>query len=534
MFKVRQKTRVMMGLALLIGILGTRGMGAETKRLETKVNPNIASAIGRLLKRLPQIWSVKREAKKLAAKLSAYEGTVELPDSETIWAWIQELCRTPHRRPGTSEGHQAEEWVADRFREMGLEQVTLDPIPITVWTAKQWSLRVAGKEIPAFFVVNTGFTGPEGVSAALVYVGLGREKDFAPKDVAGKIVVAEVPFPKMPYGALLKLSGAAYAISDPDGSITLSSSQYLNFVRQNFLGGTTAENAPANDVYWQAQRQGAAAICLILRDQPSNSNTHYGPYDGIMKPMPALWIGKQDGIELRESAKAGAEATLALEGGTEPGVMHNVWGILPGRSEEVILVTSHHDSPFQGAVEDGAGTAQVLAQAWAWSRVPKDQRPKTLVFVVDSGHFYGSLGGHTFARDHREIMKRVRILITLEHLGGKEVEEKNGEYAETGRLAFTVMFTSHDPKVIASVRKAFAIHPARMTAAIPYDFFGEAPTSDAAGYVLEAGVPVISWIGCPYYLLDAHDTLDKIERRELKPIAETVSEMVGIYMMRQD
>jgi hypothetical protein len=333
---------------------------------------------------------------------------------------------------------------------------------------------------------------------------------------------------------LLKLSGAAYAISDPDGAITLSSTQYLNFVRQNFLGGTTAETAPAGDVYWQAYRRGAAAVCLILRDQPSNSNTHYGPYDGIMKPLPALWIGKYDGIKLRESAQAGAPATLVLEGGTEPGVMHNVWGVLPGRSEEVILVTSHHDSPFQGAVEDGAGTAQVLAQAWTWARVPREQRPKTLVFVLDSGHFYGSLGAHTFAREHRELMKRVRILITLEHLGGKAVEEKNGEYAETGRLAFTVMFTSPDPTVIAAVMKAFQKKPARMTAAIPYDFFGEAPTSDAAGYVLEAGVPVISWIGCPYYLLDAHDTLDKIEKRELQPIAETVAQLVGIYLTLQN
>jgi hypothetical protein len=250
-----------------------------------------------------------------------------------------------------------------------------------------------------------------------------------------------------------------------------------------------------------------------------------------MKPMPALWIGKYDGIELREAAKAGAGANLVLLGKTEPGVMHNVWGVLPGCSEELILVTSHHDSPFQGAVEDGAGTAQVLAQAWTWAKIPREKRPKTMVFVVDSGHFYGSLGAHSFAREHKELMKRVRILITLEHLAGKQVEEKDGDYVETGRLAFTVMFSSPEPMVVASIIKAFASRPAKNTAAIPYDFFGPAPTSDAAGYVLEAGVPVISWIGCPYYLLDAHDTLDKIDRQELNPVAQTVAELIGIYMM---
>ncbi len=283
-------------------------------------------------------------------------------------------------------------------------------------------------------------------------------------------------------------------------------------------------------MYWQSHRRGAAAICLILRDQPSNSNTHYGPYDGMMKPLPGLWIGKYNGMRLRELAKQGREATFTLDSGTEAGVMHNVWGTLPGMSDEVILVTSHHDSPFEGATEDASGAAQVLAQAWAWSQVPKEQRPKTIVFVVDGGHFYGSLGGHTFAREHKDIMERTRILLTLEHLAAKEVTEWDREYAETGRLAFTVMFTSSQTEVIAGAMKALDRTRPKLTASIPADFFAPAPISDAAGYVLEAGLPVISWIGCPYYLLDAHDTLDKIDRSELKPIAETVTELVKTFM----
>ena len=92
------------------------------------------------------------------------------------------------------------------------------------------------------------------------------------------------------------------------------------------------------------------------------------------------------------------------------------------------------------------------------------------------------------------------------------------------------MFTSHEPTVVAAVMKAFDKTPPKRTASIPSTFFGEAPTSDAAGYVLEAGVPVISWIGCPYYLLDSGDTLDKIEKSELAPIAETTTEIVKVFM----
>ncbi len=498
---------------------------------EKDVSTNIVDALGRVVKRLPEVWRLRKEAESLVHTLPRFGEDLDLPDAGTIYSWIEELCATPHRRPGTAEGHLGETYVADQFRAIGLEDVTLDPVPLSVWDAERWSLSVAGVEIPSFFVLNTAFTSPDGVSAPLVYVGKGRPSDFEEEDVEGKIVVAEVPFPRLPTGALMRLARAAFALSDPHGWIGLESSQYLNYVRQNFLGGAeNAEEAPEMDVYWQAQKRGAVGICLILRDQPSNSNSHYGPYDGIMKPMSGLWIGKHDGKKLRSLARARALATLKLEGTEEPGVMHNIWGTLPGRSEEIVLVTSHHDAPFEGAVEDAAGVAQVLAQAWAWSRVPKEKRPKTLVFIVDAGHFYGSAGAFTFARQHPEIMERTRILLTLEHLAGREVVERDGRYEDTGRLAFTVMFTSPQPEIVAAVQRALHECQPPATAAIPSDFFGPAPTSDALGYVFEAGLPVVSWIGCPYYLLDEHDTLDKVDRTALVPIAETATELVKSFM----
>ncbi|MBI5526784.1 MAG: M28 family peptidase [Deltaproteobacteria bacterium] len=503
----------------------------QAERWESKIRTRTGATLATILRRLPSIWADRRRARRIAKGLPSFEGSVELPDEKTIYSWIEGICQTPHRRPGTPEGHKGEQWVAEKFREIGLENVTLDPIPITVWTPETWSLSVNGKKVPCFYVPNTAFTNPGGLSATLAYVGTGTPADFEKAAVAGKIAVADVTFPRMPTGALMRVMRACYVLSDPDGAVSMRTSQYLNFARQNFIGGCTAETAPDHDVYWQAFKRGAAGVCLILRDQPSNSNTHYGPYDGIMKPIPGLWIGKLDGARLRESARFGAKAVMVLEGASAPGVMRNVWGVLPGQSDETILVTSHHDSPFAGAVEDGAGVAQVQAQARAWSRVPKEKRPRTIVFVVDAGHFYGSQGAHQFARDHKEIMRKARILITLEHLAGKEVREAGEGYEETGRLALTVMFTSPEPSVIATVLKALEKRPARVTAPIPADFFGPAPTSDASGYVLEAGVPVISWIGCPYYLLDQHDTLDKIERSALVPIAGTVAEMVKLQML---
>ena len=157
-------------------------------------------------------------------------------------------------------------------------------------------------------------------------------------------------------------------------------------------------------------------------------------------------------------------------------------------------------------------------------------RPLTVIFVIDAGHFYGSEGGRAFARQHPDIMSRTRLLVTLEHLGGKEVRESGREYAETGRLALSVMFTTPDPQVVALTIRALRSKPARVTAVIPSDLLGPVPTSDALGYLTEVDVPVVSWIGCPYYLLDDKDTLDKVQKDELGPIAETVTELIKSRM----
>jgi hypothetical protein len=501
-------------------------------RFKEEVSTNAAVIMLKAMKRLPGIWAQGRRARRIAETIPDLEVGMELPSNDGIYAWIEGICSTSHRRPGTPEGRRAETWVAEELKKMGIENVTMDPVPITLWSAIRWSLTAGGEEIPSFFIPNTGFTPPDGLTTGLVYVGKGGPAEMERAGVAGKIVVAEVTFPRLPTGLALKTLRSSYFLCDPEHSISLRTSQYLNFVRENFIGGAQdAESAPENDVYWQAQKHGAKGICLILRDQPSGSNSHYGPYDGMMKPMPGLWIGKYEGDRLRGLAKNSAEARLVLVGNSEPGVMHNVWGVLPGASDEVIMITSHHDSPFVGAIEDGSGVAQVLAQAHAWSRVPREKRPRTLVFVVDAGHFYGSEGALAFAREHPEIMRRTSALITLEHLAAKEVEERDREYADTGKTALTVMFTTPDPRMIAVPIKALRKKPVQSTAVVPSDLFAPVPTSDAAGYVLEAGVPVISWIGCPYYLLDEHDTLDKVARSELRPIAETVAEMVKACMV---
>ena len=148
-----------------------------------------------------------------------------------------------------------------------------------------------------------------------------------------------------------------------------------------------------------------------------------------------------------------------------------------------------------------------------------------------------------FVKDHPEIMKKAEFLLTLEHLAAKEVEEgPNGEYIFTGKPATTQMFISDYPQIIAVAMKAMKKKPAKST--IMMSSFGGFLPTDAMGFVfassgispkkefkIENSIPFISWISSVYYLLDEKDTLDKIDKENLKPVAETVTEIVKNLMI---
>ena len=201
---------------------------------------------------------------------------------------------------------------------------------------------------------------------------------------------------------MIKLAKLFY-VSDPSNLIDDTTELILTFVLSNFppqaLGGKRREDS----MYWRAFDRGALGLILILRDYPSNINSHWGPYDGVMKPIPALYVGKYDGVRVRELAQEeNAQCTIILEGFKEASVAHNIWGILPGNSEEMIMISSHHDSAFKGASEDGTGVAMVLAQLRAWSNVPKEERPRSLLFCLSAGHLYGGIGAETFDRKNND------------------------------------------------------------------------------------------------------------------------------------
>jgi hypothetical protein len=376
----------------------------------------------------------------------------------------------------------------------------------------------------------------------MVWAGDGSPEAFdALGSVEGKIVVAECEFSNLPLGLLDLLFLGGYAKSDPEGWINLTTSIPMTFTRSNFPAEYLDDERYDDSVYWKAHDRGAAGLILVMKNHPGDINTHWGPYDGRMRPMPCHWVSSYKGEEIKALAESGAMAEMTITGEVKPGEGHNIYATLPATkpvngklSEEIILVSTHLDSCFKGATEDGTGVAMVLAQAAYWSQVP--EREKNIVFVFTDGHHYRGIGAELFAHHHLEdIMANTIININLEHLAAKGVEDDgSGNLTVTDHGALTTIFINEAPTAIATTQRMLErVQPDR-TLAIHSTLLGNVPPGESGHFHVVAGIDFIHWIGYPFYLLTAEDTLDKVDQTILNPLAHGAIELTATFMMLPD
>lgn len=206
----------------------------------------------------------------------------------------------------------------------------------------------------------------------------------------------------------------------------------------------------------------------------------------------------------------------------EPG-LRNVVGTLPGRKPG-ILVGAHYDTlveppGFVGANNGAAGTAVVIEAARALSRVRRPAGAAEVRFVLFDGEepaaglpeettdFYseGLRGSRAYVARHPD---RTAAMLLLDYVGNRGVRlPREG---------------SSTPALWDRVRAAArAVGAAR--------FFPEgtgATIVDDHTPFLRAGVPAVDFIDWSYPGHDRSDTLDKLSRRSLDAVGETVVEAV--------
>jgi hypothetical protein len=418
--------------------------------------------------------------------------------ADRIFGWIETIVAQGLRRPGYPADRWVEGWAAEQFRALGLQDVRLEPLELPYWEPHRAELRVGDTRF-------TGFPLPHAAGGD-IEAELTTDGDA----LAGRIAVSELDLLRMPQSGFRLLATAAY---DPDNDFD-GLEQVLPF------------GARFREVMDPAIAAGARGFVGLLTGFPWETRDYYVPYDAIARPIPGLWLSGADGRRLLALLQAGVRrGRLTVEVDRHPVTSHNLVGVLPGASDEWVIIASHHDAPWASAVEDASGIALVLAQAEYWAARPAAQRPHNLLFLLTAGHMAEAAGTRAFIERHAELLERTVLQVHLEHAARRCIAA-DGVLVPTDEPEVRWWFTSRIASLEAAVRAAIATHDLRRSLILRPDVFGPMPTTDGA-YFHPAGVPLVHFLTAPMYLFDSCDTLDKIHRPSLEPLTRAVAQIIA-------
>lgn len=445
-----------------------------------------------------------------------------MPGEDRIYGWIADLVSFGNRRTGTVGGMKAAAYMKCQFEALGLEDVHYETAKSWKWEATRSSLSVAGEPIdssptPFTFVTpdqpSMFSTGPDGLDVPIVDIGLGVP---ILRDVKGKIVVFDLKF-LVPTAGLAPLMEFLW---DPGLTILDPSVLTPNPFQ------TTYET-----VIRQVINAGAAGFVGVLADY-FNSNRYYNESYHVQVPIPGVWISPKDGQHLRELMRAAGgtpSAKLVMEGSRTETLGRAVVGVLPGKSMDTIMITSHHDSAWNGAVEDGSGAASVLAQAQYFASKPAETREKTLLFTTMDSHWTGYQVHKAFAQKYiidKQTPYNIVGDVTIEHIGKQGYKDDNGDLQVNDQPEFRGIFENLGPTLKLKMIDGLIKHDLRRTALLQATLLCPTVGIPTDAFSCIAGVPTASLISGPNYLYDEADTLDKIAKDQLVPVAQFFAELV--------
>lgn len=286
------------------------------------------------------------------------------------------------------------EWAAAELREAGIADVKVQPFQqnaeSSFWLPLSWEVRLladpalgAGSQdvvLTSAMPLSPSEIPSGAMTAPLVYVGTASPAVIEHIDVKGKIAVQLI-------------------------------------VPQAHLVFERAAGVPRAQAL---MKKGAVAVFNLIR-LPGNELTR----DFSSCGGPCFNIGGRDGHFLEEVLDRAAtmgvgdkvRAQLTLKAESRTGLKAaNAVAVIPGRSEENIVVNAHYDGWFDGAGDNGDGLAVLLALARHFAK-PGNTPGRTLVFNVSAGHHSPGLNGPSnFVAANAELVKKTVMVINLEHV----------------------------------------------------------------------------------------------------------------------
>lgn len=452
----------------------------------------------------------------------AYQG---MPATGQIYHWIEGMVGFGRRITGTPAGYQGAAYVKCEMEKLGLSDVHYDTVTSWLWELDQGSVSIGGKAVDAYPSAHSFVTPDEpsefstptgGLEAEIVDIGLATPLNTALQDVAGKIVVFDLKFLLPPLG-LAPLSEFFWdpGLTTVEPSLVIGNPYLTNY----------------SEALKAAMDAGAVGFIGVLADYFESNRYNNEFYRRTQVSIPGFWVSPAEGARIRQQLRSGDNrGRIVMKGRRRQVEARTVIGFLEGASKDTIMVQSHLDSVSSGAVEDGSGTAAVLAQAQYFASQPASLRGKTLMFALFDTHFSGYQSHMSFVERYivrRETPYRIVANVTLEHIGRQGIKGPDGRLQVTDQPELRGVLNSLGPTLKLTMINSIIRHDLRRT----FLLSGHALCSTAgmptdASFVCLNGVPTASLIAGPNYLYDDADTLDKVMVEDLVPTTKVFAELI--------
>ncbi|RZK41328.1 MAG: M20/M25/M40 family metallo-hydrolase [Pedobacter sp.] len=291
----------------------------------------------------------------------------EVQSNSNAYANLRDASATiGHRLTGSANGAKAEEYAYNLLKSYGCD-VKYQPFEVESWNRKTIDVKIgsSASQMNTVRAVTLAHSPVDAkVTAEIIDVGNGLEADYQPlaKQVKGKIALIY----------LHVLPGS------PKGTGSLHRSEKTAI----------------------ATKYGAVGVIIINTVKNGVLLTGTASVTGKLIPIPAVCIGLENGMELKEKLKSGKQfSTIEMTNFSGLIKARNVIATFKGTDfpNERIVVGGHLDSwdLATGAIDNGIGSFAVIDMARTFKKLNLSTK-RTVEFVLFMGEEQGLLGSKAY------------------------------------------------------------------------------------------------------------------------------------------
>ncbi len=282
-------------------------------------------------------------------------------DPDRLRKTVEELSSFPSRVPGYPGAAEAAAWVVQSLRDLGYEDVRIEPFTVTVPVEEKSTLELPGGgriRLHALWPnrVRTCQTPPEGITGPLLDARTGRYEEYDGREIAGSIVLMDFD----------------------------SGERWLD-----------------------AAMLAARAVIFVEPEEATRFEAEH-KMAVLSIDMPRFWVDAETAADLRNSV-VGRQVTLrsrvAWRQVETANIVARLEGTDPEAADSPFIIETYYDSmSIVPALAPGATAACGYAAFLELARIYREHpAPRPILFLAAGAHFLGMSGATEYLYRHLRV-----------------------------------------------------------------------------------------------------------------------------------